>query len=268
VSSPHEGTSYNPPLTAHQELLRTAHEREERRVKEAEELRKTKEKIVQARKIAEEDTVEGVAQGMTVQAVDDQKEDDAEGDILPAKKIPERKTKKDRRKAEKRLAEVSFTARYFCSYMRGFLMTCVQKRALAEKVAQKRFLASVHAAKSLRKSLGKDVAEKERLRLERHRQAERERLEKGLAGQRFGKHVVPEGEVDVQLGEDLSESFRALKVCFVLLARSLRVKEANFRDVAKSLRVTFSRIASSVCNNVPLSSLGCLCCKCLSYHFA
>lgn len=46
-----------------------------------------------------------------------------------------------------------------------------------------------------------------------------EKLKKGLAGQRLGKHKVPEGQVDVQLGEELSESLRGLKVCtFVLFA--------------------------------------------------
>lgn len=39
-----------------------------------------------------------------------------------------------------------------------------------------------------------------------------ERLKQGLAGQRLGKHYVPEGDIDVQLGEDLTESFRGLKV--------------------------------------------------------
>jgi nucleolar protein 53 len=39
-----------------------------------------------------------------------------------------------------------------------------------------------------------------------------EQLRKGLAGQRFGKHKVAEGDIDVQLGEDLSDSLRGLKV--------------------------------------------------------
>jgi len=34
----------------------------------------------------------------------------------------------------------------------------------------------------------------------------------GLAGQRLGKHKVPEGEIEVQLGEDLTENLRGLKV--------------------------------------------------------
>ena len=37
----------------------------------------------------------------------------------------------------------------------------------------------------------------------------------GLAGQKFGKHIVREGEVNVQLGEELSESLRGLQVCAI-----------------------------------------------------
>jgi len=42
--------------------------------------------------------------------------------------------------------------------------------------------------------------------------SDREKLRtQGMKGRRVGKHVVPEGNVDVQLGEDLSESLRGLK---------------------------------------------------------
>ena len=41
---------------------------------------------------------------------------------------------------------------------------------------------------------------------------------RGLAGQRLGKHIVPEGDVAVQLGEDLSESLRGIKVCWMSFA--------------------------------------------------
>jgi nucleolar protein 53 len=41
-----------------------------------------------------------------------------------------------------------------------------------------------------------------------------EKLKKqGLAGQKLGKHKVPKSNVIVQLGEDLTESLRGLKVC-------------------------------------------------------
>lgn len=44
------------------------------------------------------------------------------------------------------------------------------------------------------------------------RSALQQKLKKSLAGQKLGKHKVPEGDVDVQLEDDLSESLRALKV--------------------------------------------------------
>ncbi|PSS34225.1 hypothetical protein PHLCEN_2v1735 [Hermanssonia centrifuga] len=191
VPSPHEGTSYNPPVSAHQDLLRTAHEIEERRVKEAEEMAKTKEKMEKARRVAVAEDVLGFAPGMTVQEVEgDDTIVDGTEEVMPTKKIPERKTKQERRKAEKLRAE---------------------KRALAEKLANKRLLASVNAAKSLRKAVGKTSAARERLRSEQQEKVMQEKLKKGLAGQRLGKHLVPEGNVDVQLGDDLSESLRALK---------------------------------------------------------
>lgn len=64
----------------------------------------------------------------------------------------------------------------------------------------------------MRKSLAKTVAHREKELRERHVKTEEEKLKRGLAGKRLGKHVVPEGDIDVQLGEDLSESFRGLKV--------------------------------------------------------
>jgi nucleolar protein 53 len=40
-----------------------------------------------------------------------------------------------------------------------------------------------------------------------------EKLKKqGLAGRKLGKHKVPESDVVVQLGEDLTENLRGLKV--------------------------------------------------------
>ncbi|KAK7683841.1 hypothetical protein QCA50_013217 [Cerrena zonata] len=104
--------------------------------------------------------------------------------------MPERKTKQERRKAEQRKAE---------------------KRVLLEKMAQKRMLSTVYAAKSLRKSAVKSRQEREQLVAQQRKLEEEERMKKGLAGQRLGKHVVPEGQIDVQLGEELSESLRGLK---------------------------------------------------------
>lgn len=191
VSSPHEGTSYNPPVVAHTSLLHAAALAEEKRAKEEEELKRTKAQMEQARRVAQEEAMElGTAPGMTLQEVKDDPEDLQDSTEVPAKKVPERKTKAERRKAEKLRAE---------------------KRLLAERAARKRMLAAVPAAKSLRKHTLKTVRERESRLLARHAQQEQEKLAKGLAGQRLGKHIVPEGEIDVQLGEDLSESLRAMK---------------------------------------------------------
>lgn len=107
VPQPHEGTSYNPPVTAHQDLLRAAVESEERRAREAEELAKTKAIMEQARKSVADVMTPGAPLGMTVQAIEADEEETQADEVLPAKKIPERKTKQERRKAEKRQAEVS-----------------------------------------------------------------------------------------------------------------------------------------------------------------
>ena len=73
-------------------------------------------------------------------------------------------------------------------------------------------LSSVYGAKALRKTTSKTAAQREKARLAQHQQAATAKLTKGLAGVRLGRHTVPEGEVVVQLSEDLSESLRGLKV--------------------------------------------------------
>ncbi|KAI9056471.1 P60-like protein [Trametes sanguinea] len=195
VPSPHEGTSYNPPLTAHQQLLRAAHEKEERKLKSLEELKELQAKLDQARAVstAEAAAAQGVAPGMKIDEPVEGQADEEEGvdgaEPPPPKKMPTRKTKQQRKKAERLRAE---------------------KRALAEKAARKRMLATVDSAKALRKAISRNLATRERLRAQRQA-ALQEKLKQGLAGQKIGKHVVPEGEIDVQLGEELSESLRQLK---------------------------------------------------------
>ena len=63
----------------------------------------------------------------------------------------------------------------------------------------------------VRKTLEQSSASKEKLREEKRRFL-RERLRQGLAGQKFGKHTVQKANIDVQLGEDLTDSLRGLKV--------------------------------------------------------
>jgi nucleolar protein 53 len=47
----------------------------------------------------------------------------------------------------------------------------------------------------------------------------KEKLRGGLSGTKLGRHRVGSGEIDVQLGEDLSESLRGLKVLRLLTPR-------------------------------------------------
>jgi Nop53 (60S ribosomal biogenesis) len=70
----------------------------------------------------------------------------------------------------------------------------------------------VSSAKSLRTQVA--VSLRGRLAALDARRAARIELVKrrGLIGQRLGKHRIQEGQVDVQLGEELSESLRELKV--------------------------------------------------------
>jgi nucleolar protein 53 len=87
----------------------------------------------------------------------------------------------------------------------------IQKRALAQVAANKRLLTSVNAAKAMRVSLDKSHAARQ-LKRENILQARRNKLKQGLTGYRIGKHKVADSQIDVQIGEELSESLRGLKV--------------------------------------------------------
>ncbi|KAI0041261.1 P60-like protein [Auriscalpium vulgare] len=192
ISAPHAGTSYNPPESAHTALLRTAHEAEERRLRQAEELEKTKARILGARRVVVDgDALEGV-EGMMIDRPEEgveEEEPTVEGEGPVAKKVPQRKTKQQRRKAEKQRTE---------------------KRALAERALRKRLHASIDSYKTLRASSEAKIAVRAQA-AEVRRVLAKEHLARGLAGKKLGKHRVREGEVDVQLGEELSESLRELK---------------------------------------------------------
>jgi len=207
VTEPHQGTSYNPPVEAHTELILKAHEMEEKKAKEAEKMMAIKDRIGRGF-VAKGSIEEGVPEGMTVdEGAGDDVEGEAGGDEAPiAKKMAERKTKQQKAKAARLRAEVSYTTSP--SFL--ILNPSQQKRALLEKSLKKRMLHTLSSTsiKSLRghKSLAADVHAQRQA-------AEREKLRtRGMKGRRLGKHSVPEGNIDVQLGEDLSESLRALKV--------------------------------------------------------
>ncbi|KAF9231246.1 P60-like protein [Melanogaster broomeanus] len=133
--------------------------------------------------------VEGVPAGMVVDEIQDEEEAVITTDAVVSRKQPARKTKQQRARMAKQRGE---------------------KRALAEKAARKRLLNSIYTIKSLRSEAVKAADASEQARLARQL-ALRLKLRKGLAGQRLGKHRVPENDIEVQIGEDLSESLRNLK---------------------------------------------------------
>jgi len=209
IPTPHQGTSYNPPVEDHRDLLRAAHAVEEEGMKGADEGRDVHERMTRARQLGDV-TQEGLPPGMALHEVEEEEEEEA---VVPlVKPAPARKTKQQRKKAQRVLDEVRFLQKLpELGSVTHPLMHHTQKRALADRAAKRKLLASVFTAKALRKSLEHSTASRERLREERRRMV-REKLKQGLAGQRFGKHTVQKVKIDVQLGEDLTDSLRGLKV--------------------------------------------------------
>lgn len=189
VLEPHQGSSYNPPAAAHDELITEACRVERRRQEEADRLAEVRRKVADARALATNVT-EGLPLGMTLDEIpQDDGEPVAQHDAVVPKKPSARKTKQQRAKAL-RLRE--------------------EKQALAEKAARKKMLATITMAKSLRSTAEKVGQQQNQARLARQL-ALKMKLRKGLAGQRLGKYKVPENEIEVQIGEDLSENLRTLK---------------------------------------------------------
>lgn len=89
-------------------------------------------------------------------------------------------------------------------------------------------LASISSVKSMRSEYNKITSASEKATVQRQLALQKRLREAGLAGQRLGKHAVQEGEVIVQLGEELSESLRGLKVRLFVL-RGLSSRALNIR---------------------------------------
>lgn len=109
ISEPHQGTSYNPSVEAHTELILKASEAEVKRAKEVDRMMEVKNRIGRAvvgKAAWEEDGVEGMIVDDGVDGAADLEgvEGDVETPIM--KKIPERKTKQQKAKAARLRAEV------------------------------------------------------------------------------------------------------------------------------------------------------------------
>ncbi|KAH0831325.1 P60-like protein [Lanmaoa asiatica] len=189
VSVPHPGASYNPPVQAHEALLMEAYKVEQHRQEEAERILEAQKKIEQARTFAANDVTEGIPAGMIIDEIKDDGEAITNTLAVVPKRLPARKTKQQFTRMAKQKAE---------------------KHALAEKALRKRVLNSINQVKAFRSDLQKLADAHQQARLARQL-ALRLKLQKGLAGQRLGKHRVPENDIEVQIGDDLSENLRNLK---------------------------------------------------------
>ena len=211
---PEGGISYNPSAESHQRLMDMAVEEEEKRLKkEAEEAERIRElgEVVNARKAALPG--EEYADGMVVGPGEIEA-----GSVSDAEAGEQRIVKPTRRKTQA---------------MRNKTFRRREAARLAELEArQKKLHKSVSAVPGVKSTLEK----RDRRRIEADRLAklakkERERL--GLAGgEKIGKHRVAKGSVAVQLGEDLAETLRQIKVRDNLLSRHLLSTSADDESAA------------------------------------
>jgi len=104
IPTPHQGTSYNPPAEAHQELLRAAHAVEEEGLKGVDDGRDVHERMTRARQLGDV-TREGLPPGMALHEVEEEEEEETVAPLV--KPAPVRKTKQQRKKAQRVFEEVS-----------------------------------------------------------------------------------------------------------------------------------------------------------------
>jgi nucleolar protein 53 len=199
VEVPGAGTSYNPSQEAHERLLEKAVEQELGKLagEAREEMRAAiLGEVVVARRNASASAGE-FAPGMIVGPgdlegdEDDEANETNEEEDTAVKKTTKRKTQAQRNKAarKKELARL-------------------EKIAVREKNLHKS-IGGVSNLKKLAEQRAKEAAEAERAR----RLAKREKERMGLeGGEKVGKHRVKKADVAVQLGEDLAESLRQVKV--------------------------------------------------------
>jgi len=194
ILTPHEGTSYNPPVAAHNELLQKAVAVEEKRMADSNRYDAVHASMTALRTgVTVVDTgVDGTGMILDVPStatVDSSDEEELEV-VSVTPRLPKRKTLQQRKKAAKLRAAMAIAA---------------------DKTAKKRMLAQMDSVKTFRRAAlsGKD---QHTVALAARKEAAEKKQRESLAGQRLGKHKVATGEIAVQLGDELGDSLRTLKV--------------------------------------------------------
>lgn len=237
---PRAGVSYNPSAPAHAALIDEAVQQEMERLAAEERLEKeiaARGGVVDALKGQDDWIGDEVVQGMRIGRGDgvalEDDEEESEPEVEAYKPKPtKRKTQAQRNKAARAKAQLL---------------------AEREEANRRRIEKHIGAAKSMSKSVAAKAREAEEAARQRKLAAAlRERA--GFAGgEKVGKHRVQKGSVAVQLGEDLAESLRQVKVSSV-------DAEPSVCCANPSPRATSSRTASSRCSVAHSSSLVCPSC--------
>ena len=185
VSVPHPGTSYNPDFDSHEALVQTAYEKAK-----AAELDEQQAQELHAQ-------WKGVTQGvplpldLPLDVPEEGGEDDEEvQDEGAAPKMPARKTAAQRRR------EARAKEQY----------TLAQQRR-----KERRIQGMISELPNQMKQAKRDAQTRAELVQQRRQQKEERLRSQGIAGTRIGKHAVPSQRVDVQTGDELSDSLRRLR---------------------------------------------------------
>jgi hypothetical protein len=91
----------------------------------------------------------------------------------------------------------------------------LQKHILGEKARRKKLAASLDAVRSIAKETNRKLAARDAV-IDAQKLAAAKTSRQPLVGRKIGKHIVKPAEIDVQLTDELTESFRALQVCAVV----------------------------------------------------
>ncbi|EST07123.1 P60-like protein [Kalmanozyma brasiliensis GHG001] len=206
IDLPHPGSSYNPTLESHEALIQQAYEIE-RRLEESEQMAQSERESWQ-RKLAtiiareaelreQKDDELKRYRGMDVDLPNASEEEVSEGEREELDSSDEKAGIEGKRKTRAQRVRA--------------------KRARQQQAeAARRKQARIEAAAILQ--LPAEKRRQARLALARSQAASARRLEKeallakqGLSGVKVGKHKVPQQTIDVQTGDQLSESLRALQ---------------------------------------------------------
>ena len=188
VPRPHPGSSYNPDYDQHETLLQQAYQTAEREENDEQTRRHVKTQLHNVQHFDDAGQYMGMRIDDGSDAVPAEREDDEED--VSRETEPQRKTAAQRRREQRAVqAREEAEARKRQRMERAFFSELPKERKAAMREAQRRLA----------------------LKEERRRLKEERLAREGIAGARVGKHQIPEKRMDVQTGDELSESLRQLR---------------------------------------------------------